>query len=343
MTAVRFSAEEPYGKAIALFNLKSNLVKVDEEWFVMPGIVLTVILLDLLRKEGYAAFVATGDDLGSKTEVMVLDKTSAVAPGKGGLCGRCGGGCGGSCGNNLKSSRTNGVDTKSSGCGGCGGCGGSCGNKLKGSSTKVLILKAVGVEAMVDVGEAVKTSCGSGCSDDIKSTPRNRNDTKSSGCGRGCSNDIKSSLKTGNDIKSSGYAGCGSSCRNDIKSNARNGNDIKSSGCAGCSGCGGEQCLTKENTVLMVFESWKCSNNICLNACSAENEEQGLILQFMWQKKNVDKQPKGNHAEAKRIVRGEQREEELTDMEQFCANFAPLLEENHKFLASIGMVDPNAS
>ncbi|KAL5990139.1 hypothetical protein ACLOJK_011036 [Asimina triloba] len=44
-----------------------------------------------------------------------------------------------------------------------------------------------------------------------------------------------------------------------------------------------------------------------------------------------------NHAEAKRIVRGEQREEELTDMEQFCANFAPLLEENHKFLASIGM------
>ncbi|KAL6012555.1 hypothetical protein ACLOJK_003044 [Asimina triloba] len=61
MTAVRFSAEEPYGKAIALFNLKSNLVKVDEEWFVMPGIVLTVILSDLLRKEGYAAFVATGD------------------------------------------------------------------------------------------------------------------------------------------------------------------------------------------------------------------------------------------------------------------------------------------
>ncbi|KAL6012723.1 hypothetical protein ACLOJK_003212 [Asimina triloba] len=271
MTAVRFSAEEPYGKAIALFNLKSSLVKVDEEWFVMPGIVLTVILSDLLRKEGYAAFVATGDvnikemaslekevdnsnvqvknmqDLGSKTEVMVLDKISAVAPGKGGLCGGCGGGCGGSCGNNLKSSSTNGADTKSSGCGGCGGCGGSCGNNLKSSSTNGADTKSSGCGGCGGCGGScgnnLKSSrcggCGSGCSDDIKSTPRNRNDTKSSGCGSGCSNDIKSSLKTGNDIKSSGCAGCGSGCGNDIKSSARNGNDIKSSGCAGCSGCGG--------------------------------------------------------------------------------------------------------
>ncbi|KAL5998469.1 Glycolipid transfer protein 1 [Asimina triloba] len=31
------------------------------------------------------------------------------------------------------------------------------------------------------------------------------------------------------------------------------------------------------------------------------------------------------------------------DMEQFCANVAPLLEENHKFLASIDMDDLKAS
>ncbi|XP_077234056.1 glycine-rich domain-containing protein 1-like [Tasmannia lanceolata] len=51
MTLVGFSMEDPYGKAVALFNLKSGLLKVNEDWFVLPGIVLAFLLSDMLRKK----------------------------------------------------------------------------------------------------------------------------------------------------------------------------------------------------------------------------------------------------------------------------------------------------
>lgn len=34
LTAIEFSAKDPYGKAVALFDLKSGTIKVDSSWFL---------------------------------------------------------------------------------------------------------------------------------------------------------------------------------------------------------------------------------------------------------------------------------------------------------------------
>ncbi|XP_073151115.1 glycine-rich domain-containing protein 1-like [Henckelia pumila] len=49
VTAVEFSADDPYGRAVALLDLKSGIVKVKEEWFLLPCLILALIL----GKEGY--------------------------------------------------------------------------------------------------------------------------------------------------------------------------------------------------------------------------------------------------------------------------------------------------
>ncbi|KAL7605867.1 hypothetical protein Lser_V15G19886 [Lactuca serriola] len=44
MTAVEFSAEYPYGKAVAMFDLKSGVLMLQEEWFALPGILSAFIV-----------------------------------------------------------------------------------------------------------------------------------------------------------------------------------------------------------------------------------------------------------------------------------------------------------
>ncbi|GFY96048.1 hypothetical protein Acr_11g0003540 [Actinidia rufa] len=43
--------ESPYGKAVALLNLNSGFLKIEEEWLVLPGITLAFILGDILQRE----------------------------------------------------------------------------------------------------------------------------------------------------------------------------------------------------------------------------------------------------------------------------------------------------
>ncbi|MCD9558676.1 hypothetical protein HAX54_016208 [Datura stramonium] len=44
MTAVEFSAQDPYGKALALVDLKFGVINVKEEWFLLPGSITAVTL-----------------------------------------------------------------------------------------------------------------------------------------------------------------------------------------------------------------------------------------------------------------------------------------------------------
>ncbi|CAH1421329.1 unnamed protein product [Lactuca virosa] len=44
MTAVEFSAEYPYGKAVAMFDLKSGVLMLQEEWFALPGMLSAFIV-----------------------------------------------------------------------------------------------------------------------------------------------------------------------------------------------------------------------------------------------------------------------------------------------------------
>ncbi|KAL5822007.1 hypothetical protein ACOSQ3_023889 [Xanthoceras sorbifolium] len=202
MTAVEFSADDPYGKAIALLDLKSGVIKVEEEWFVLPGILSAFIFSDTLKKEGYDGFTVKDENVkevnseiksvngfreeGMQTTLITSvenkrDVNMAIMVKSGG-CGGCGaGGCGSGCGNMVKS-------------GGCGGCGGGCGSGC---------------------GNIVKSGgCGSGCGGGC-----------GSGCGGGCGNMVNSS-------------GCGSGCGGGCGSGCGNGNTVKSGGCGGC-GAGG--------------------------------------------------------------------------------------------------------
>ncbi|KAF2324173.1 hypothetical protein GH714_009210 [Hevea brasiliensis] len=61
MKAVEFSAEYPYGKAVALFNLKSGVRQINEEWLVVPGILLAFLLSNTLRKDCDCDLIANMD------------------------------------------------------------------------------------------------------------------------------------------------------------------------------------------------------------------------------------------------------------------------------------------
>ncbi|XP_058186107.1 glycine-rich domain-containing protein 1-like isoform X2 [Rhododendron vialii] len=247
VTLVEFSAEDPYGRAIALLDLKSGISKVKEEWLVLPGIILTFILSDILREKGYEGLQHSefGNKLITKKEAalnvdtanknrLASEKATACSEGCDSGCrnallrgggntlksggsgggsgnivksGSCGSGCGGKCGNMVKS-------------GGCGsGCGGSCGNKVNSSGCgggcgggKC----GITVDSGGCGGCGGGGGCGSGCGKMVNS----------SACGSGCGG------KCGNLVKS---GGCGSGCGGDC------GNMVNSGGCGGCGGgCGGK-------------------------------------------------------------------------------------------------------
>ncbi|KAF8024722.1 hypothetical protein BT93_F1793 [Corymbia citriodora subsp. variegata] len=49
MTAVEFSAAYPYGKSVALLNLKCSTLKVKEDWMILPAIITAFILSNVLQ------------------------------------------------------------------------------------------------------------------------------------------------------------------------------------------------------------------------------------------------------------------------------------------------------
>ncbi|XP_022153995.1 glycine-rich domain-containing protein 1 isoform X2 [Momordica charantia] len=62
VTAVEFSAEYPYGRAVALFNFKYGVIKIKEEWMVVPGI-MTAFLLHTRKKKGYNGLTLSDEKL----------------------------------------------------------------------------------------------------------------------------------------------------------------------------------------------------------------------------------------------------------------------------------------
>ncbi|XP_049375148.1 glycine-rich domain-containing protein 2-like isoform X1 [Solanum verrucosum] len=248
MTAVEFSAQDPYGKAVALVDLKFGVINVKEEWFLLPGSITAFVLCDMLKKEGSSSLVGSAKhskeknfstqetdvcheednraNLESETEKGVkLDleatKGNIVAPANEAISGGCGdlmkrgacGSCGAVCGNKLKSGGCGcGSMLESGGCGGCGGsgCGGWCGGG--------------GCGSMLESGGC--GGCGGGgCG----------NRLESGGCG-GCGGG-----GCGNRLESGGCGGCGGG--------GCGGNSLKSSGCGGCGGGGCGNGLASITTV----------------------------------------------------------------------------------------------
>ncbi|KAF5181520.1 Glycine-rich domain-containing protein [Thalictrum thalictroides] len=254
ITAVEFSTEYPYGKAVALLNLKCGVVKVEEECFALSAITLAIILSDIFRKEGNSVSIANIENLkkvGSNEEAyehdiegkksketnlenkVVAAKSSVDVAEKGEAGdminndatgetmvkgGGCGGGCSGNCGNMVRSGGCGGCG----GSGGCGGCGGSgCGNMAK-SSGCGSGCGGSGCGNMLKSGGC--GGCGGGgCSGSCG------NMTKSGGCGGGgCSGSCGNMAKSGG----CGGGGCSGSCGNMANSGGCGG------GCGGSGGCG---------------------------------------------------------------------------------------------------------
>ncbi|KAL3526954.1 hypothetical protein ACH5RR_011610 [Cinchona calisaya] len=246
LTAVEFSAENPYGRAGALFDLKYGTFKVNEQWLLFPGLILAFILSERLRREGYDSLISSGKNLegkecleqkeygchmeGSKTIPTTVQEEdrkmdlevsqgNAAALVKGGICsggksgneGRSGacGGCGANCGNTLKNGSSEGGD------GGCGSCGAGCGNMIKsggcggsGGCTGGCGNKSSGAPC-VDAG-ACGGGCGSGCGNKFSSEPG----VDAGACGgSGCGNKISGAPCV--DAGACG-GGCGSGCGNKI-------------------------------------------------------------------------------------------------------------------------------
>ncbi|CAH8325919.1 unnamed protein product [Eruca vesicaria subsp. sativa] len=165
MTAVEFSKQHPYGKAVGLLDLKFGSFEANEKWLVLPGLVSAFILNDLLKKEGF--FGAEKNKVkGNGTTVNLEEETmmhvnrnggarclSMVEEGGGhcGGCGGCGGSCGGGsgcgggggrCGNMMMTNEnvTTGGGTCTGGSTGCGGCGGGgCSNMMTNENVPSLV------------------------------------------------------------------------------------------------------------------------------------------------------------------------------------------------------------
>ncbi|XVE83016.1 hypothetical protein DITRI_Ditri16bG0052600 [Diplodiscus trichospermus] len=236
MTAVEFSAEHPYGKAVALLDLKYGCLKAKEEWFILPGLISAFILSHTSKKKGHIGLIIDGESTkeidtaaqkvnvendqhalttSTETEVNSNDDVTlqnVMIPKKDGSCygdnggeignavksGGCGG-CGAGCGNMVKSG----------GCGGCGaGCGGGCGIMVNSSGCG-----------------GCGTGCGGGCGSLVNSS--GCGSSGCGGCGAGCGGCGSWVQSTG----CGGCGGCGSGCGNDIKTVGETGNSVETNGC----------------------------------------------------------------------------------------------------------------
>ncbi|XP_074308930.1 glycine-rich domain-containing protein 2-like [Silene latifolia] len=67
MTMVEFSMENPYGKAVALIDFKSQTIKAIEEWIILPGITMAFLLSDIMKQEVNQKMVKNGVVVTSST------------------------------------------------------------------------------------------------------------------------------------------------------------------------------------------------------------------------------------------------------------------------------------
>ncbi|KAG9129769.1 hypothetical protein Leryth_015467 [Lithospermum erythrorhizon] len=102
VTAVEFSEQSPYGRAVALLNLNSGIVMAKENWIFLPCSVIAFVLGENMRTEGY--LVANAKNLKERFliqqgEEKKLELHKRVTKGKASIpimaggCGGCGGGC----------------------------------------------------------------------------------------------------------------------------------------------------------------------------------------------------------------------------------------------------------
>ncbi|KAK3031290.1 hypothetical protein RJ639_035590 [Escallonia herrerae] len=80
MTIVEFSDENPSGKAVALLNLRSGFIKVEEQRLVLPAITVAFILHDILRSDCYVDIHMHHEHIGFQEEDHVsMEIASPVA------------------------------------------------------------------------------------------------------------------------------------------------------------------------------------------------------------------------------------------------------------------------
>ncbi|XP_042027842.1 glycine-rich domain-containing protein 1-like [Salvia splendens] len=229
ITAVKFSTEEPYGTTVALLDMKSGTIKVKEDWFVMPGLILTFMLGNTLRKEGHCNMALHSEELSNEAHNLAVGKETNQAPlpkelvaaNTGVLAGGCGG-CGSGCGNGVRTVESGGCGSMTANTGGCGGCGSGCGSMM----------------AKDGVSGGCGSGCGGGCGGGCGSMMAKDGVSggRGSGCGGGCGGGCGSMMTK--DHVSGGCGGCGSMMGNSGVSTGGSKNMEKSGGCGGC-GAGG--------------------------------------------------------------------------------------------------------
>ncbi|KAF7026991.1 hypothetical protein CFC21_039064 [Triticum aestivum] len=258
VTAVKFSAEHPYGKAVALVDAESEFITVDEDWFLLPWIAISFLFLNSIGKDGAklieGAMVQKGErvkpDTTVASEMVKGGAAGATAgPAQCGACGTAGGGdkvmASDKAGHaSYGSSVTASGKVADSKCGGCGsGCGGGCGVSVVTMSYKKGHASC-GIVAGGENGHIESAGCGSGCGGScggnmvIESS--HEGNTKSGGCGSGCGGSCSGMVVEGSKIghaKSGGCgSGCGGGCGGMLIEHSKT-SCTKSSGCG--SGCGG--------------------------------------------------------------------------------------------------------
>ncbi|KAJ4873512.1 Glycine-rich domain-containing protein 2 [Raphanus sativus] len=143
MTAVEFSKQYPYGKAVGLLDLKFGSFEANERWLVLPGLVSAFILNDLLKNEGFcgaAKDIVKGNGITVKLEEETMMHVN-INGGARCLSKEL------NSGNMVEEEGGGSCTGGSTGCGGCGGAGGGCGNMMTNENVPSLVAAA---EAPID-------------------------------------------------------------------------------------------------------------------------------------------------------------------------------------------------
>ncbi|KAL5204335.1 hypothetical protein ABZP36_009206 [Zizania latifolia] len=259
ITAVRFCAEHPYGKAVAFLDTKSEFIMVNEDWFLLPWIVISFLSMDSNVEDG-AKFI---DGAMVQKGAISETNTTRAAPAQCGSCGTvnvsskavtasgggngeaesaagCGSGCGGGCGGGAVSSKAvtasgggNGETESAAGCG--SGCGGGCGG---GAVSSKVVTASGGGNGETESAAGCGSGCGGGCGGGTMVVETSKAGGCGSGCGGGCGGMVNEGSKAGGHAKSSGCgSGCGGGCGGMATECSKADGHAKSGGCG--SGCGG--------------------------------------------------------------------------------------------------------
>ncbi|KAM7514470.1 hypothetical protein LguiA_004053 [Lonicera macranthoides] len=132
MTVIEFSDKDVYGKEVALLNLRSGFLKVEEQWLVLPAITLACILSHILKKEGYNRFATREEKDIYRCSEQEESPLGGACPLSCGLTP--GGACGGGGYHAMVQSQCLSGWTRGGGCGGGGSCGSGCGGECGGKS-----------------------------------------------------------------------------------------------------------------------------------------------------------------------------------------------------------------